>query len=116
MAEVKFSWANAFRDIVVRSIDRGQFLFVALWLMGMVILIKMPGEDVSKMMNAILERLERGELFAYVVNLLVLGGWYFHARWMRKQAAHEFDRIGTEKSRLQDQLTGLKLEGSKARK
>lgn len=43
---------------------------------------------------------------------MVMFGWYTHARWVRKEYAEEFDRIGREKTKLQENAAGKKLQGS----
>lgn len=112
MADEQFGWARAFRDILVRTIDRGQFPFAAMWIIALTIILKMPGESIVELMRDVFARLVKWELVAYVLFLGTVVGWFLHYRYMRKQYHAEFDRIGREKTKVQEQLARLPLAGS----
>jgi len=112
----KVSWAQAFRDIVIASMRYGQFPFFGfLALLGMAIW-KMPGQDVSRLMFTIVEYLSRGYFMGYVLFGLSTGGWFIHAKRQRALINSEMDRIAKEKSELQQQLLGAKIESSRLNK
>ncbi|MFJ2992719.1 hypothetical protein [Pandoraea sp. NPDC087047] len=106
------SWAQAVRDMVTASINRGQLPLFGFFFIIVVLVLKMPAEDVSRLVFELLACLKQGELIAYIVSGLLALGWFWHAKVMRKISSDEFDRIGNEKSRLQSQVTGVPYKSS----
>lgn len=86
------AWANAFRDILVASINKGQFPLAILGLVAMSLIWRMPSEDVSKLVFRIVDGLERGMLLGYGLALVAFGGWYVHARYQRRLISVELSR------------------------
>lgn len=56
-----FGFARMMRDVLVASIHRGQFPPALLGLVILAIVLKMPSEDVSKVLRRFLGLLERHE-------------------------------------------------------
>jgi hypothetical protein len=108
------TWAQAFRDVLLASFNNGLFAFVACWLLILFMVWKMPEADVSKLVFEIIGKLEKYELWAYILLTVVLATWYFHARSMRRNFASECERIGREKSALQNSK-GLSFPSSEGR-
>lgn len=98
--------------MVVAAINRGQLPIFGAFLVVLVLIIKMPSEDVSKLVFDILRSLRHGEFIAYILLACTGGGWFVHARIMRKLFSDEVERIGREKSRLQSNLAGMKFKSS----
>jgi hypothetical protein len=109
------SWAHATRDVLLASMNNGLFAFVAIWLLMLGILWKLPDGDVTRLTFDVLAKLEKGELWAYILLVLVLATWYFHARAMRRNFTAECERIGREKSALQNDK-GHNFSSSELRK
>lgn len=108
----RMSWAHAFRDMVVSSINKGQLPVFGLFLLALAIIYKMPPEDVSRMVFQIFGSLRHGEGISYPLLAASLVGWYTHARYQRKLFSDECARIGKEKSSLQDRLAGKHFKSS----
>lgn len=106
------TWAQSVRDIFVTSINRGQLPVLGLIVVTLLMIWKMPGDAVSALAEEVLHSLQNGDLWGYVLFVLTLGGWYSHAKRMRKMFSNEAERIGTEKSRLQEQLVGRNYKSS----
>jgi hypothetical protein len=111
----RVTWAHAFRDIVIASMNKGQLPLLAVAGLLALAIWRMTPQAVEALLNRVLARMETGELMGWAIALLLLAGWYTHARWMRKQASGELDRIGREKSKLQEGAAGRKLQGSRSR-
>lgn len=109
---VKVTWAQAFRDILIASMNKGQLPLLAFAGVIALMIWRMPEADITSLVDRMLTRLESGELLGWLFALLLVIGWYTHARWLRKEYADEFDRIGREKSRLQEGAAGRRLQGS----
>lgn len=111
----RMSWAQAFRDIVVTSMNRGQLPVLGMIAVAMLLIWRLPEEKAGELVFSILAALGQGELWAYVFLVLTIGGWYLHSKWMRKMFSAETKRIGREKSDLQSQLAGEKFKSSDRR-
>lgn len=85
-------WATAFRDILVASINKGQFPLAIFGLIAMSLIWRIPSEDVSTLVFRIVDGLERGVLLGYGLALVALGGWYIHARYQRRVISVELSR------------------------
>ncbi len=109
------SWAQAFRDIVVTSMNRGQFPVLGMIALAMLLIWRLPEEKTGELVFSILAALRQGELWAYIFLVLVIAGWYLHSKWMRKMFSAEAKRIGREKSGLQSQLSGERFKSSNRR-
>lgn len=106
------TWAQAFRDIIVASMNRGQLPILAVALIIGLAIWRMPAQDVSKWVFEVTHLLATRKLLGYALFLVAMIGWYLHARWMRKEFSEECLRIGTEKSDLQSKLAGTKFKSS----
>lgn len=110
----KVTWAQAFRDVTIASMNRGQLPVLALIAFVMLMVVRMPSEDVSKLVFSVMEKLANGEMVAYVLLVVVTGAWFFHARKMRQAFTAEMERAGREKSRLQGAVSGEQYKSSNA--
>jgi hypothetical protein len=58
----------------------------------------MPPEDVSELVFRVVDGLERGALFGYLLAVVAIGGWYVHARYQRRLISVELSRsLGLER-------------------
>lgn len=101
------------RDVLIAAMNKGQLPTLILMFIGGVIAWRLPPEDLSKLVSRIVGRLEDWTLVGWLLFILALVGWYLHSRKMRREFTGEYDRIGNEKSRLQQQVAGKKLASSK---
>lgn len=106
------SWPQALRDMVVSAINRGQLPLLGFFMLLLMLVFKMPAEDVSRLVFELLQALRHGEFVAYILLVITAGGWFAHARKMRQLFSAEAERIGREKSKLQEQLAGIKFGSS----
>lgn len=100
------TWAQAFRDIFIAAINRGQLLTAILGLFLIVVVWRLPQEDLSGFVRMVIESLISGHLLGYVLFVLTLTGWFVNSRRLRTIASKEQKRIGDEKTELQ-KATGL---------
>lgn len=106
------SWAQACRDIVVTSMNRGQLPILGMIAVVLVLVWKLPEERATELVFSLLHALLEGPLVGYALFIITVAGWFFHAKWMRKMFSEEAKRIGKEKSGLQSALTGDKFSSS----
>lgn len=111
----KVTIAQAVRDIFLAAINKGQFLVAILGLILVIIAWRLPSDDLSKFASNIVEDLKNGYLLGYFLFIISLGGWFIHAKRLRRTAHHEHKRIGLEKSELQEKALPGKVKSSKRR-
>lgn len=97
----KFSYAQMMRDVLVASISKGQFPVATVTLIAIVVIVKMPSEDLSKLIFLVVDRLEHGQLVGYLLALVFAIGWMFHARFQRRLIDEEMQRMSRHEASLQ---------------
>ncbi|EIA0803414.1 hypothetical protein K6327_000923 [Vibrio vulnificus] len=95
------TWAQAFRDIINKSMDRGQLFPMLAFLGVLAMIIKMPEDKVYTFGVDILNGLQNFSLLGWVLSSVIAILWAGHARQMRRQHSLEYKRMGQEKSKLQ---------------
>lgn len=108
----KVTWAQAFRDIVIASMNKGQLPVLAVFMLIGLLIWKLPETEVLKLWGVLIDKLSNGELLSYPLLGFVTLGWFYHSRRQRRHFLAEYERIATEKSELQEKLTGTKLKSS----
>lgn len=103
---------QAIRDVLIESMRRGQFPTALVGLIVIVILIKMPGEDVSTLAFKVLDHFEKGVLVGWGLWIVTIVAWAIHGRYQRRTIAGEMMRIAEERNRLQERGLGEALESS----
>ena len=92
--------------------NRGQLPILGI--LGIIFLLvwKMPEEEASRLLFDLIDKLSRWEMWAYLLLVIVLVGWFVHARIMREEFSKEYRRIGLEKSELQSKLAKINFKSS----
>lgn len=102
-----------FRDIFVTAINKGQFPVVLLGLLFVILAVRLPPQDLKEFASRIIEYLKSGYLLGYLLFIITLTGWFFHAKRLRRKSYIEQERIGDEKSDLQKKHLPGKVKSSK---
>lgn len=105
----KVTWAQAVRDMVNRSMSTGQLLPFGIFVLLAIVFWRMPAEDLRETMHEIISGFINGQLWGWGVSLFLLIAWVSHSKRMRKEFSEEADRIGKEKTGLQQRSTPQKL-------
>lgn len=111
----RVTWAQAFRDVTNKAMARGQLLPIALLFITLLLIYKLPNGEVATLLDKLLDMLNQGEMWAYVLLVIICIGWYKHAKMMRKQFSAEYKRIGQEKSKIQRLASGIDFSTSDKR-
>ena len=106
------TWAQAARDIVIAAINQGQLPILGVLAILILIIWRMPENDVSQLMFQVVEHMRSGALIGYILSFVFAFGWYFHTKKIRTEFAKESQRIGREKSDLQSSLAGVPFNSS----
>lgn len=116
VVDKRVTMAQATRDIVIAAMNKGQLIPVLLGACIIIILWRMPSDDVTKLANRLLDLLSNHAIFGYALWLVTIMLWYVHATHVRNVHNVESGRIGKEKSRLQEQLLERPLPSSRGPK
>lgn len=107
-----YTWARAFRDIVVASINKGQLPILGVLSVFLLILWRIPERDLSNIVLKIVDHLIAGELFSYILLAVTCSGWFVHSKAARTHYTNEINRVTQEKSRLQNELVKKRFKSS----
>lgn len=103
------------RDVLIASMNKGQFPLALSALIFVVLILKMPQKDVSTLVFRLLDRAEARELLGWVSTVTMVVVWYLHTRSLRRWCAAELDRISNERNSLQRKSLGNGLIKSSGR-
>ncbi|MCJ2530738.1 MAG: hypothetical protein LN413_00250 [Candidatus Thermoplasmatota archaeon] len=66
-------------------------------------IVKMPGEDVSKLVFQIKDQLVELKLVGWVLSGVLLVAWRTHSKFQRRVGAMELKRVSRERDEMQKQ-------------
>jgi len=95
---------RAIRDVCVAGINKGQGPVILLLLLLIVVAARMPAKDLGAVAREVLALLERGWFLGWILSAVLIVCWWRHATYTRRMFGREIDRIGAEKSDLQQAL------------
>jgi hypothetical protein len=100
------------RDVLIASMNKGQFPIAVVAVVVIVIVLKMDSKDVALLVSRVIDAQERKWFLGYILSVLILLAWGFHAKWQRKGIVEEMNRLSALRSELQTQLANRKLGSS----
>ncbi|HDG0627991.1 hypothetical protein [Serratia nevei] len=103
------TWAHAFRDIVNRAMSTGQLLPLGIFLLLLISFWRVPTDELAAVLHEIIAGLRDSTLWGWILFIVAIVCWAKHAKSMRKMFSEEADRIGSEKTKLQQQQTTQRL-------
>jgi len=103
------------RDVLVASIHRGQFPPALIGLIALAVILKMPADDLAKVLFHFLDLLGRHELLGYLLAALCASGWFVHARLQRRWIGEERRRLGNERAAMKALRVGLQNRSNEVR-
>lgn len=111
----KIGFYHMIRDVLIASINKGQFPLGIFGIIMIILVLKLPPADASQLLRNILSALKQGYLVGYVFAGILATGWLVHAKWQRRDIKKEMERITTMRNKLQKEL-GLKITSSEEEK
>jgi hypothetical protein len=103
---------HAIRDIIVASINKGQFLVAILGGVLLVTAWRMPAEQLPELAKRTLELLVKGKLLGWALFVVVSAAWAILGQVGRNAHRKEVKRIGAEKSKAQSRVQGKDVKSS----
>lgn len=110
----KVTIAHAVRDVFIASINKGQFPVALLGAVLIIYCIRVSPETLTAHAAAIINSLIGGYLIGYFMGIVAIGGWFLHAKALRRSHHEELGRIAIEKTDLQKKQLGSKVRSSKS--
>ena len=101
------------RDVFIASMSKGQFPLAILGICTMLIILKMPSDNISNLVDKFLGLLAEWKIVGYVGAIFLSFGWFFHSKFQRRTFTDEIRRIFEERNKLQEKLTGKKNKSSR---
>ncbi|GGA28786.1 hypothetical protein [Dyella nitratireducens] len=109
----RVTWAQAFRDIFVAALNKGQLLPVTMSFGLLIWLWRMDASALPGVWYDFRALLLRHEIVGYVLWIVTLLGWIAHARFVKGTTDAESGRIGKEKTSLQEKLAARSFSSSR---
>jgi hypothetical protein len=106
---VKVNFWGMVQNVATHAMNKGQFLAAAAAAIILTLIWKIPEAVAGDILKSVLRNLGRMKGLSYLMNVVFLLGWAAHMRWVTRSNSRELDRIGREKTQLQEQVTNLKL-------
>jgi hypothetical protein len=106
------NWAKAARDVFLKALDKGQVLPLAIALFFVIAALRLDPKNLYSILDKFTDAMIAGESNFTIAFFAVSIGWATHIRSVRKGHSQECDRLGKEKSDLQNQLSDFNLGSS----
>ena len=107
-----YPWSQAVKDMTVTAMKTGQLPVYGLLFVTVIIVWRLPPDELARVTNSILEHLYNFSLAGYVLFGVALGGWYYHVQRIRREMHSEYERMGREKSEAQSIAAGKAFPSS----
>jgi hypothetical protein len=116
-SNTKLNFWAAMNNVLITSLSKGQFPIACLFFIFVIMLLKMPGADVTRLALAIVGGFKNFQLVGYVLSIMLAGGWFAHTRWQRSRYEKELKRVVEERNQLQEgRGLGQLMESTEAHK
>lgn len=109
------TWAQAFRDIIVVAMNRGQLPILAVCAIFFILIYKLDADKAFQLLNSFMIELKRFSILGWILWVLTVIAWFFSAKKVRKDFSSEMRRVGREKSKAQEKAADRKLPSSDRR-
>jgi hypothetical protein len=99
-------------NVILAALAKGQLLPILLFFVIIIMVLKMPFADVSRLAFSVLADLEKGWLLGYVLTPVAVLGWQWQVRWQRRKYEGRLREMAKARDDAQEHaLPGL-LESS----
>jgi hypothetical protein len=104
------------RDVLVASLNRGQFPMAIMGLIVIIAVCRMPPSDLSRLVFRLLDAAEARNYMGYVLCLIIAIAWAVHSKRQRREMAAEIRRLSEQRSQLQQITLDRQIRSSGRRK
>lgn len=92
--------AQAVRDVLIASINKGQFPFAVMGLIVLLILWRLPDSEISPLIHWMVDTVGTFYYVGYGLFGATVFGWYFHAQNLRKKMALQMEEFHRSRKQL----------------
>jgi hypothetical protein len=110
---LKIGFFTMVRDIAVESMKKGQFPLAAVFLILLAVLWKTPSDYFPELWRELFKLQGKMLVVSVAGNVILLMGWFWHARRQRRRFQEEFDRVATERTKLQQSQISTPIQSSR---
>ncbi|WP_107689031.1 hypothetical protein [Neisseria wadsworthii] len=110
--QVAVTWAQAFRDIIITAMNRGQLLLLMVTSIFMLLIWKLESNQAFDLLNNFLEKLKNWSIIGWILWVLTVFGCFILFRKVRTDFSYEMKRVGKEKSKAQEKALQRSLPSS----
>lgn len=100
------------RDIIIASMNKGQFLVAGVWLLLLILFLKLSPNQAYAVVRKFGKLLVNGQIAGWVLLWIVVIAWLFHSKYQRRNFTREMKRIAQEKKDIQQTQLGTRLGSS----
>lgn len=104
------------RDVLVASLNRGQFPMAIMGLIAIIAICRMPPADLSRLVFRLLDGAEAHEYGGYVLTLVIAVAWAHHSKRQRRESAAEIARLSEQRNRFQQMALDMQVKSSRRTK
>lgn len=97
------------RDIIIASLNKGQFLVMGFWLIVFILILKLDSSEALNLLRAFKTLLVDLRILGWTLFGITIVGWYFISKSVRRSHYREMSRISDEKKSYQERNLGQKL-------
>lgn len=98
------------RDVLIASINKGQFLLGICGISLIIILLRLPEEGLSKLIVGLFNG---NSYICLIIIALLIIGWFFHIKSQNRISKAEIERVAKVRNQLQSENLGNKIESSR---
>lgn len=102
-------------DVAIHVLNKGQVGPATVAALLILVTFRYPDELLPSLVHEVMEYFDNWKLLGWGLSVLTLVVWFVHVRALKRQFSTETARIGKEKSRLQSDAAGRKLNSSNDR-
>lgn len=98
------------RDVLIASMNKGQFPLAMCGIIALVILLRLPQKDLAALVGSFLNC---NPTVFLVIMFSLSAGWFFHVRYQRTIYEVEVERVAEVRNQLQSEKLGNKIKSSR---
>lgn len=108
----KINFWGFLEKVLIASLNKGQLIGMTIALIFIIIIIKIPNEQILPFVYKLLNVSEINSILGWIVAGFITFGAFLTVRWQRRIHTKEIQRISSEKKILQEKLTQQRLPSS----
>lgn len=109
-------FSQMLRDVLVASLNRGQFPVALIGLILVIALVRIPPADLSRLIFRVLDAAEAREYGGWALSALISLAWIYQSKRQRRAIAAEMGRLSEQRNWLQQIALNGQIKSSRRRR